>query len=82
MRGRAVAVSLTALPSTPTWCCRSRRSPKPPGTFVNCEGLAQAFNGVAPPLGETRPAWKVLRVLGSLLGLPGFAQDSIEAVRA
>jgi NADH-quinone oxidoreductase subunit G len=51
------------------------------GTFVNCEGLAQAFNGVAPPLGETRPAWKVLRVLGSLLGLDGFAQDSIEAVR-
>ncbi len=51
------------------------------GTFVNCEGLAQAFNGVAPPLGETRPAWKVLRVLGSLRGLDGFAQDSIEAVR-
>ena len=51
------------------------------GTFVNCEGRVQAFNGVAPPLGEARPAWKVLRVLGSLLGLAGFAQDSIEAVR-
>ena len=51
------------------------------GTFVNCEGRVQAFNGVAPPLGETRPAWKVLRVLGSLLGLAGFAQESIEAVR-
>ena len=38
------------------------------GTFVNCEGRAQAFNGVVKPLGETRPAWKVLRVLGSLLG--------------
>jgi NADH-quinone oxidoreductase subunit G len=51
------------------------------GTFVNCDGHVQAFNGVAPPLGETRPAWKVLRVLGSLIGLEGFAQDSIDAVR-
>jgi NADH-quinone oxidoreductase subunit G len=51
------------------------------GTFINCEGRVQAFNGVAPPLGEARPAWKVLRVLGALLGLDGFAQDSIEAVR-
>ena len=34
------------------------------------------------PLGETRPAWKVLRVLGNLLGLPGFEQDSAEQVRA
>ena len=51
------------------------------GTFINCEGRAQAFNGVAPPLGEARPAWKVLRVLGSLLGLEGFAQEGIDAVR-
>jgi len=52
------------------------------GTFVNCEGRAQAWNGVVKPLGETRPGWKVLRVLGSLLGLPGFDFDSIEDVRA
>ncbi len=52
------------------------------GTFVNCEGRAQAFNGVVKPLGETRPAWKVLRVLGALCGLPGFDFDSIEDVRA
>ena len=52
------------------------------GTFVNCEGRAQAFAGAAPPLGDTRPAWKVLRVLGSMLGLPGFDFDSIDAVRA
>jgi NADH-quinone oxidoreductase subunit G len=52
------------------------------GTFVNCEGRAQAWNGVVKPLGETRPAWKVLRVLGSLLGLAGFEFDSIEDVRA
>jgi NADH-quinone oxidoreductase subunit G len=52
------------------------------GTFVNCEGRSQTFNGVVKPLGETRPAWKVLRVLGSLCGLPGFDFDSIDAVRA
>jgi NADH-quinone oxidoreductase subunit G len=52
------------------------------GTFVNCEGRPQAFNGVVKPLGEARPAWKVLRVLGSLLGLPGFDFESIDDVRA
>jgi len=52
------------------------------GTFVNCEGRAQEFNGVVPPLGDTRPAWKVLRVLGSLLGIAGFDFNGIEDVRA
>ena len=52
------------------------------GTFVNTEGRAQSFHGVVRPLGDTRPAWKVWRVLGSLLNLPGFAFDSIEEVRA
>src|SRR5690606_29105329 len=52
------------------------------GTFVNAEGRVQSFHGVAKPLGETRPAWKVLRVLGNMLGLPGFAQDTSEEVRA
>jgi NADH-quinone oxidoreductase subunit G len=52
------------------------------GTFVNCEGRAQTFRSVATPLGETRPAWKVLRVLGTMLELDGFAFDTIEDVRA
>jgi NADH-quinone oxidoreductase subunit G len=52
------------------------------GTFISCEGRAQPFNGVVTPLGQARPAWKVLRVLGTLLGLPGFGFDSIQAVRA
>lgn len=51
------------------------------GTFVNCEGRAQSFNGVVKPLGETRPAWKVLRVLGNLLGIDGFDYETSEAVR-
>lgn len=42
------------------------------GTFVNVEGKWQSFNGAVPPLGESRPAWKVLRVLGNLLDLEGF----------
>ena len=52
------------------------------GAFVNAEGRVQSFHGVVRPLGETRPAWKVLRVLGNLLGLPGSEQTSAEEVRA
>jgi NADH-quinone oxidoreductase subunit G len=51
------------------------------GTFVNCEGLAQSFNGTVKPLGDARPAWKVLRVLGNLLGLTGFDYETSEQVR-
>jgi NADH-quinone oxidoreductase subunit G len=51
------------------------------GTFVNCEGRAQSFNGTVKPLGDTRPAWKVLRVLGNLLGLQGFDYETSEAIR-
>ena len=47
-----------------------------PGTFVNAEGRIQGFHAVVKPLGETRPAWKVLRVLANLLDLPGFAFES------
>ncbi|NMG33318.1 NADH-quinone oxidoreductase subunit G [Azoarcus sp. TTM-91] len=50
------------------------------GTFVNCEGRAQSFNAVARPLGECRPGWKVLRVLGTLLGLDDFAYEDSETV--
>jgi NADH-quinone oxidoreductase subunit G len=52
------------------------------GSFVNAEGRLQSFTGVVAPLGDARPAWKVLRVLGNLLGLAGFAQDSADQVRA
>jgi len=53
-----------------------------PGTFVNAEGRVQSFHAVVKPLGETRPAWKVLRVLGNLLGLPGFEYESAADVLA
>ncbi|KJS69163.1 MAG: NADH dehydrogenase [Comamonadaceae bacterium BICA1-1] len=52
------------------------------GSFVNAEGRLQSFHAVVRPLGEARPAWKVLRVLGQMLGLPGFDADSSQAVLA
>lgn len=52
------------------------------GSFVNAEGRLQSFHAVVRPLGETRPAWKVLRVLGNLLSLDGFDADSSQAVLA
>lgn len=51
-----------------------------PGTFVNAEGRVQGFHAVVKPLGDTRPAWKVLRVLANLLGLPGFDFESSQDV--
>ena len=52
------------------------------GTFVSCEGRVQRWNGVVKPFGDARPAWKVLRVLGTILGLPDFGFESIDDVRA
>ncbi len=51
-----------------------------PGTFVNAEGRVQGFHAVVKPLGEARPAWKVLRVLANMLGLPGFDYESAQEV--
>ncbi len=52
-----------------------------PGTFVNTEGRVQGFHAAVRPLGEARPAWKVLRVLGTMLGLPGFDFETVEQVK-
>jgi len=51
------------------------------GTFVNAEGAWQGFRGAVAPPGEARPGWKVLRVLGNLLGLAGFDQTDSAEVR-
>jgi NADH-quinone oxidoreductase subunit G len=51
------------------------------GTFVSTEGRLQSFQAVAKPLGDTRPGWKVLRVLGNVLSLGGFDYESSEDVR-
>ena len=52
------------------------------GSFVNAEGRLQSFHAVVKPLGDTRPAWKVLRVLGNLMGLNGFDFESSQEVLA
>jgi NADH-quinone oxidoreductase subunit G len=51
------------------------------GTYVNLEGRWQSYGGAARPLGEARPAWKILRVLGNELDLPRFDYQSSEQVR-
>ncbi|MGX9937973.1 NADH-quinone oxidoreductase subunit NuoG [Advenella kashmirensis] len=51
------------------------------GTFVNAEGRAQSFKGVVAGLGHSRPAWKVLRVLGNILKLADFEDETSESVR-
>ena len=50
------------------------------GSFVNAEGRLQSFHAVVKPLAETRPAWKVLRVLANLLGLPQLAFETSQDV--
>jgi NADH-quinone oxidoreductase subunit G len=51
------------------------------GTYVNAEGRWQSWTGAAKPLGESRPGWKILRVLANLLNLHGVDYDSSEQVR-
>ena len=51
------------------------------GTFVNCESRWQSFSGIANPVGDARPGWKVLRVLGNLLNAEGFEYQTSEDVR-
>ncbi|MBI3371813.1 MAG: NADH-quinone oxidoreductase subunit G [Betaproteobacteria bacterium] len=51
------------------------------GTFISTEGRLQGFHGCVRPAGEARPGWKVLRVLGSMLGIAGFDEISPEQVR-
>jgi len=56
------------------------------GSYVNLQGDCQSFPGVVPPVGEARPAWKVLRVLGNLTDLEGFeylsSQDVLDELLA
>ena len=52
------------------------------GAFVNCEGRVQSFHPVVKNAGDSRPAWKVLRVLGEALGLGNFDYESVDTVRA
>ncbi len=50
------------------------------GSFINAEGRLQSFHAVVRPLGDTRPAWKVLRVLANMLEIPGFDFETSQEV--
>lgn len=50
------------------------------GSFINMEGRLQSFHGVVKTLGEARPLWKILRVLGNVFDLQGFDFTSSEEV--
>jgi NADH-quinone oxidoreductase subunit G len=51
------------------------------GTFVNMEGRVQSFNAAVKPPGQARPGWKVLRMLGAMLELPGFHAETLQEIR-
>ncbi|QRN40619.1 MAG: NADH-quinone oxidoreductase subunit G [Neisseriaceae bacterium] len=53
-----------------------------PGSFVNMEGTLQSFYSTVPVLGYTKPMWKVIRVIGNLLGLDGFDFQTSQEVLA
>ena len=52
------------------------------GSYVSVEGRWQEFRGCAQPVGESRPGWKILRVLANQLGLEGFGYESSTEVLA
>ena len=48
------------------------------GSLINLMGNWQSFSPAVNPQGEARPAWKILRMLGDMLKLPGFSAVSCE----
>ena len=52
------------------------------GSLITRDGTWLNFEGCAQPLGESRPGWKVLRVLGNELGAAGFAYNDCGEVTA
>jgi NADH-quinone oxidoreductase subunit G len=86
LRGADIVVAITPYASAEILATASVILPcavfaETSGTWVNVEGRWQSVAGVTKPAGEARPAWKILRVLGNLLGLAGFDYASSEDVR-
>jgi len=52
------------------------------GSMVNLDGVSMGFRAAGNALGEARPGWKILRRLGSEMGLEGFEQLSVEEISA
>lgn len=51
------------------------------GTFINVMGDWQTFQSVSIAHDQAKAGWKVLRALGNLFGLSGFAYQSANAIR-
>ena len=51
------------------------------GTYVNVEGTWQSVEAAADTVGEAREGWRVLRVLGNHLELPGCEYRSAQDIR-
>jgi NADH-quinone oxidoreductase subunit G len=86
LRGADCVVAITPYASdeilaTATVILPSAAFAETSGTWVNVEGRWQSVAGAARPAGEARPGWKILRVLGNLLGLAGFEYNSSEEIR-
>ena len=86
LSGQQFVVALTPFVSDGLLACADLLLPtgtfaETSGTYVNIEGTWQSFAGVASPVGESRPTWKVLRVLGNLVEAPGFEYVTSEDVR-
>jgi len=86
MNAAEVVVAITPFASDALKACADVLLPMGPftetsGTCVNAEGRWQSFAGVASPVGDSRPGWKVLRVLGNQFGLDGFEQHNSEQIR-
>jgi NADH-quinone oxidoreductase subunit G len=52
------------------------------GTYINMAAQVQTIQPAVRPLADARPAWKVLRAMGSLLNLDGFLYNVPEEVLA
>ena len=85
LSGQKYVISLTSFVSDGLLDCADLLLPvgtfaETSGTYVNAAGTWQSFGGVANPVGESRPCWKVLRVLGNLLDADGFDYVTSEDV--
>ena len=83
---QAFTVALTAFASAELLACADLLLPlaafaETDGSYINLMQTEQFSKAAVPPPGEARPGWKILRVLGNFLELPGFDYLSVEAVR-
>jgi len=51
------------------------------GTFVNLESRVQSFSQTISPKFESKPIWKILRVLGNFIDCPDFTFESCSEIK-